>query len=254
MMRSHPYTPPPPLPPILGEIADELAAILPNQQENPAAAGARRHSDAAGVELCDLDPVTSRLLPPPAPTRRKKHHHVRVQGKLVLVRSISTHNLRPPLGSPQLQERRTSSNSPPVTPLPTQLDRPTTARPVTRYKSAVGSTALPIPRHRRPRGRRRGRASLDDGRQGGEDDGDATETDEEEQQQQQRETVIRDTQLRGYGIGGAGNIRRPTEVIQFSSRGPSSPASPTGPDKKRWNIREMLGLPGDRRGKGSTTA
>ncbi|KAK0649641.1 hypothetical protein B0T16DRAFT_410494 [Cercophora newfieldiana] len=69
------------------------------------------------------------------------------------------------------------------------------------------------------RGRRR---SLDDS--GVEEDG--TETEEEV-----REVAVRDRQLRGYGIGGAGNIRRATDVANFAN-----------PDKRRWNLREMLGL------------
>ncbi|KAH8890494.1 hypothetical protein GQ53DRAFT_747521 [Thozetella sp. PMI_491] len=193
-MRSHPYTPPPPLPPILDELAEEIGAILPNQSPS------RRASDA-DVELRELDPDTSRLLP-----AKRKRHTVRVQGKLVVVRSVST------------------------------MDLKNTAGPG--YESAVGSTISP----RRPRRRR----SLDGVGSGGATD---SETEEEE-----RETVVRDRQLRGYGIGGAGNIRRPTEVVHFPARRPGifSPTSPTSgsdSDKRRWNIREFFGLAGDRKGK-----
>ncbi|KAK3689715.1 hypothetical protein B0T22DRAFT_462095 [Podospora appendiculata] len=229
-MRSHPYAAPPPLPPILDEIADELSSILPGHDP-------RRPASDTEFELGDLDPETSQLLPV-----RQKRHHVRVQGKLVLVRSISTANLRPPITT-----RPTSSALSPLG------DRTVTAsadRP-SRYETAVGSGVAA----RRPRGRRR---SLDGSAR---DDGESeTETEEEV-----RETGIRDRQLRGYGIGGAGNIRRPTEVIHFPARRtgasmmlfssvmpsePTSPTSPTTPDKKRWNIREILGLPGDPKGKG----
>ncbi|KAK3319863.1 hypothetical protein B0T19DRAFT_273628, partial [Cercophora scortea] len=234
-MRSHPYATPPPLPPILDEIADELSSILPSHDP-------RRPASDTEFELGDLDPETSRLLPV-----RQKRHHVRVQGKLVLVRSISTANLRPPVTT-----RPTTSALPP-------LDRTTStsADRVSRYETAVGSGVA----NRRPRGRRR---SLDlDG--SARDDGESeTETEEEV-----RETGIRDRQLRGYGIGGAGNIRRPTEVIHFPARrtgasmmlfssvmpsSPTSPTSPTTPDKKRWNIREILGLPGDPKAKGRATS
>ncbi|KAK3385286.1 hypothetical protein B0H63DRAFT_449353 [Podospora didyma] len=231
-MRSHPYTPPPPLPPLLGEIADELAAILPNQ----GGPYHRRASDGE-VEMCELDPDTSRLLP-----SRPKRHHVRIQGKLVVMRSISTANLRPP------QRRRESSSPSPDESTPTSATRP-------HLESPIESGSAP----RRPRARRR-RLSLDDGA--------ARRSSNDATAEEARETVIRDRQLRGYGIGGAGNIRRPTEVIQFSSRrttsavtlfssvlpsSPTSPIFPSNPDKRRWNIREMFGRAGERKEKGKAT-
>ncbi|KAL7620074.1 hypothetical protein AAE478_010623 [Parahypoxylon ruwenzoriense] len=81
----------------------------------------------------------------------------------------------------------------------------------------------------------------------------------------------RDTQLRGYGIGGRGNIRRPTEVIGTSSRtsslslstlfsphGSSSaaaaaaaaPQSPAGPaPDKTWSISGIRSRIEERKGK-----
>lgn len=76
----------------------------------------------------DDDPDTSRLLP----ARKRRQHRVRVQGRLAVVRSVSTADLK-----------------------------------------AGDGEAAP------------GRRSADD----------------------ERETAVRDRQLRGYGIGGAGNIR-----------------------------------------------
>ena len=106
-MRSHPYTPQPPLPRILDDLVDELSAILPNSE--------RRRASDPEIELGDLDPESSRLLPV-----KRKRHTVRVQGKLVVVRSVSTVNL---------------------------------AGGGARYESAVSSAAVGAPR--RPRTRRR---------------------------------------------------------------------------------------------------
>ena len=243
-MRSHPYTPPPPLPRILDDLVDELSAILPNSE--------RRRASDPEIELGDLDPESSRLLPV-----KRKRHTVRVQGKLVVVRSVSTVNLAGGLAG---------------------------GGGGGRYESAVSSAAVGAPR--RPRARRRsleqptrrrfdGSLSDDDDRGG------------------DMEVIRSDRQLRGYGIGGAGNIRRigppccffyklhtqlealrlgsltlflvgrPTEVIHFPSRRPSSlvllsrsslslPPSPTGPapdTKTKWSIRELFGFTGDRKGK-----
>ncbi|KAI1082565.1 hypothetical protein F5B20DRAFT_531755 [Whalleya microplaca] len=194
-MRSHPYTHPPPLPPLL----TELSTYLPNHR---AQNGSRRYSDddsGRAIPLADLDPETSHLLP-----RKRRQHRVRIQGKLALVRSVSVVNLR----------QSANASSPP--PLP---------------DCAVG--------RRRPR-------SSDESR-GGEDG----------------EFEERDTQFRGYGIGGAGNIRRPTEVMgasrtssslsslfSSSSLAPNSPALGFSPDRKRWGISELWGRIGDRKGKG----
>ncbi|KAK4442071.1 hypothetical protein QBC34DRAFT_499930 [Podospora aff. communis PSN243] len=218
-MRSHPYTPPPPLPSPLSTLASDLSAILPNQspppslhQQNPTdSASHRRRASSLDLELSPLDPDTSRLLP----TRlTKKRHHVRVQGKLVVVRSISSAaNLKPIPGG-----------SAPASPLPVGVLAPlvTPGGPASggeeRRESLVGRG------RGSPLGRVSRRRSLDDVSAGlGESEG---ETEEEV-----REVVVRDRQLRGYGIGGAGNIRRPTDVANFANT-----------DKRRWNLREMLGL------------
>ncbi len=180
-MRSHPYSPPPPLPPIL----DELASILPNQTP-------RRHSPTAGFDLLDLDPETSQLLPLPA--ARRKRHHVRVQGRLALVRSISTADLAGSSSSPLGSAEPGSAGA-------------------SRFESAVGSVVSG--RRGRGHGRRR-RRSLDEcevGEGPWARDADlllfdeASEESESETEENERETVLRDTQLRGYGIGGVGNIR-----------------------------------------------
>ncbi|KAI0098457.1 hypothetical protein F4814DRAFT_453538 [Daldinia grandis] len=129
-MRSRPYTPPPPLPPLLAE----LATLLPNRE---------REGDRA-ISLLDLNPDTSRLLP----AKERPQHCVRVQGRLTPVRSVSVANLRSPSQ--------------------------------TRFDTAVsGPPARP----------RRRRSSDDVNREMG------------------GESRERDAQLRGYGIGGRGNIR-----------------------------------------------
>lgn len=152
-MRSHPYASPPPLPPIL----DELASLVPSANE-------RRSQDDLDVPLAELDPETSQLLP-----ARKRKHRVRVQGHLAVVRSVSTMNLG--ASSPGVMTNSPSSG--PSTP---------------RFETGVGGRSD----HRPDRRRRR---SLDDG------------GDSEMEEEEQRETAVRDRQFRGYGIGGAGNIR-----------------------------------------------
>ncbi|KAK4171994.1 hypothetical protein QBC36DRAFT_338859 [Triangularia setosa] len=135
-----------------------------------------------------VEPDTSRLLPPPRAEFKRVEHHVRVQGKLVLVKSISTADLP---NTPPLSTGLTSSRS--TTPVG--------------YEFALGG-------HLQAEVEKRGR-SMDD-----------PETVHE------KLGAIRDRQWRGYGIGGAGNIRRPTDVVQF----------PSMPTEKRWNLREIFGL------------
>lgn len=190
-MRSHPYTPAPPLPPLL----DRLATYLPN------AAGPRPPAPAAyddeyrggddddgAVALADLDPATSRLLP-----RRRRPHRFRVQGRLAVVRSVSVANLRTAPGSPRVPPSTSSSST-----AASGLLAPPS------FHSHAGSG-----RRRQPRRRRR---SLDDG------DEDASEEDEAAVREVQR----KDAQLRSYGIGGAGNIRK---SIWPTHRRPVSPAA-----------------------------
>ncbi|KAI1411589.1 hypothetical protein F5Y13DRAFT_165312 [Hypoxylon sp. FL1857] len=198
-MRSHPYTPPPPLPPLL----TELSAYLPNRDRSD-------NASDSDVALLDLDPDTSRLLP-----RKRQQHHVRIQGRLAPVRSVSVANLRSSSCSPSRHDRKG-------------------------FDSAVGGT---MPRRRR---------SWDD-----------SMVDVEEE-----EGIVgeRDTQLRGYGIGGRGNIRRPMDVIGaqaktslsisslFSTTGSGSgsttPRSFSGPNPdKRFSISGLLTRIEERKGK-----
>ncbi|KAI0893117.1 hypothetical protein F4806DRAFT_477070 [Annulohypoxylon nitens] len=197
-MRSHPYTPPPPLPPLL----NDLSTYLPNSDRRDGVGGSE-------VGLADLDPETSRLLP-----EKRRQHRVRIQGRLAPVRSVSVANLRAP--SPRDTTNRGLDN-------------------------AVGGT---LPR----------RCRSEDG------EGDLSK--------EEVEVEERDTQLRGYGIGGRGNIRRPTDVIGtssktsrsitsfFSSSEPSSGSTPNhshsksspGSDK-RWIFSELLNRIGERKGR-----
>ncbi|OTB12493.1 hypothetical protein K445DRAFT_182649 [Daldinia sp. EC12] len=78
-MRSHPYTPPPSLPPLLAE----LSTFLPNRDH-------RSEEGDREISLFDLDPETSRLLP----AQERPQHCVRVQGRLAPVRSVSVANPR----------------------------------------------------------------------------------------------------------------------------------------------------------------
>lgn len=147
-MRSHPYEPPPPFPPVL----NSLAALLPEPAATHQPYG---DSSVDSVPLSQLDHDTSRLVP-----EQKQRHHVWVQGKLTPVRSVSTANLslaRP--DSTRTKQRETMRN----------LETP--------RRRSMGDTTWP-------------------------DDDDETP-----QQQQERVAARQSTQLRGYGIGGAGNIR-----------------------------------------------
>ncbi|KAI1400990.1 hypothetical protein F4819DRAFT_459760 [Hypoxylon fuscum] len=195
-MRSHPYTPPPPLPPVLSE----LSTYLPNRDRRVGSSA----SDSE-VGLSDLDPETSRLLP-----RKRQQHHVRIQGKLAPVRSVS-------VVSPRSVEGDRSALSP---------------REDTQLNTAVGGT---MPRRRR----RRSSDTYSEAR---------------------GRVGERDTQLRGYGIGGAGNIRRPTDVIGTSSRTSSrslsslfSSSSMTAPSEpgldKKSRLSELWSRIEERRGK-----
>lgn len=183
-MRSRPYTPPPPLPPIF----DDLASMLPRPK-----AAYHPNSSTGDIPLDNLDPETSQLIP-----TKKRTHRVWVQGKLAAVRSVSI-----------------------------------AARSKSRSRADRGIVGDRVQRRRR---------SVDDVRN----------LDDEEE----KETAIRARQLRGYGIGGVGNIRRPTDVIHGShpaspqtedapaGSAPTSPMEATATDRK-WNLREMLSLTAD---------
>lgn len=158
-MRSRPYKPPPPLPPLL----DELSTYLPNSDSRSRAS---RESD---VPLPELDPETGRLL-----AKKPRQHRVRVQGKLALVRSVSVADLQSiPTGN--------------------HISSPRIVRRGVTLDSGIGGTAPT----RRKKGRRRSFDGISDS------DEDISE---------------RDTQPRGYGIGGAGNIRRSITHLEAYGR------------------------------------
>jgi hypothetical protein len=140
-MRSRPYTPPPSFPPFL----DNIAAMLPMPKPT------YRAKDDSDIQLRELDPESSRLIP----EKKKKSHRVWVQGKLAQVRSVS---------SSQVKSQRK-------------------ARERGKGKSINSSNLTP-----------ERRKSLGDEQDAG------VETEDEE-------TAVRAQQLRGYGIGGIGNIR-----------------------------------------------
>ncbi|KAF6838801.1 hypothetical protein CMUS01_04499 [Colletotrichum musicola] len=185
---------------------------LPNQ---------RRHSqDDAG----ETETETNHLIP-----ARKRKHRVRVQGRLAVVRSVSTVNLRPAASTP-----------------PSPVVAGGTTTPVTpRFESGVAGSTVPPARRRR---------SADD-----------ASSDSGEEEHDVKETAVRDRQFRGYGIGGAGNIRRPTEVYGSTKSSSSSSSlsrfstfysstTSDGSDKKPWSLRELFGRTGDRKGKGVATS
>ncbi|KAK8131076.1 hypothetical protein PG984_007514 [Apiospora sp. TS-2023a] len=63
-----------------------------------------------------------------------------------------------------------------------------------------------------------------------------------------------DTQLRGYGIGGAGNIRRSTDVIGTSTRSALkntlfASSSAHKSDWRRWNVGDYIDQLNDRKGR-----
>ncbi|KAK0750555.1 hypothetical protein B0T18DRAFT_446139 [Schizothecium vesticola] len=169
------------------------------------------------------DPETTHLLPPPTP----KRHTVRVQGQLVLVKSVSVNNLAPAPPSPGL-----GAGERPVSVVPGPGLGQGSGRTGV-YETALGGA----------RGRRMSFTGTFGKGEGQGQRGMADETDEE-----RRARKGRDGQLRGYGIGGRGNIRRATEVAPFGGKrsggrasAPTTPMEGTFP-KKGWNLREKLGL------------
>ncbi|KAI6780690.1 uncharacterized protein J7T54_001194 [Emericellopsis cladophorae] len=154
----------------------------------PAPKPAYRSKDDSDIQLQELDPESSRLIP-----QKKKSHRVWVQGKLAQVRSVSTARIK--------SQKK--------------------AREAEKGKEADKNNETP---------QRRNSA--------GDQQDTGTETEDEE-------TAVRARQLRGYGIGGIGNIRRPTEVIH----GPNPPPSRSEPGTlskgraaSKWNLREMFAL------------
>ncbi|ERS95357.1 hypothetical protein HMPREF1624_08235 [Sporothrix schenckii ATCC 58251] len=60
-----------------------------------------------------------------------------------------------------------------------------------------------------------------------------------------RDTALCDRQRRGYGIGGAGNIRRPTEVVQFYALSRTGPGQDRA--RRRWQwMGSLFGLRGQK--------
>lgn len=127
--------------------------------------------DDSSVPLSSLDPDTSKLLPV-----QERTHHVWIQGRLAPVRSVSVANLRKP--------SHTSSTLlvPDVPGTPS-----TSSRGTSPTRSRFSNVTTPS--------RRR---SFD-----GTTFGDAGYDTEEER----RKALRSNCQRRGYGIGGAGNIR-----------------------------------------------
>ncbi|KAK6206652.1 UDP-glucuronosyl/UDP-glucosyltransferase [Colletotrichum tabaci] len=213
--------------------------------------GQRRHShdDHDDSDAGPIDPESTesnQLIP-----ARKRRHRVRVQGRLAVVRSVSTANLRPAVSSVG-----------PALPSPVAAAVGGTATPAAppKFESGVAGSAAAPARGRgmtmrsRERGRGRGRSVDDASSDAGEEDDDDA-----------RETAVRDRQFRGYGIGGAGNIRRPTEVYgatskpsslssRFSIFNPSGSGSGSGSaaetDRGQWSFRELFARTGERKGKG----
>lgn len=276
-MRSHPYRPPPPLPPILDGIATALSPIIPNQQPLPSYPALAHHPYSAsttalpyshyhqhrhsrtnsGYSLDDLDldlagssgaytasvPLAElgggrdddgdRLLPPRtsraaalANLLRTGTHRVRVQGKLAVVRSVSVANLRSPTavsaggggtdgsgGAGGGGGGGGSSTVGSAGAAGTTLASPTVTSPrdsVRFVDAAVGSYALPMRRSDDERRRRRRVTAAGIGgdtvRGGGSDRGSSEDEDEVEALAIAAVNES-DAQLRGYGIGGVGNIR-----------------------------------------------
>ncbi|KEY74737.1 hypothetical protein S7711_10958 [Stachybotrys chartarum IBT 7711] len=145
-----------------------------------------RRDDAAGIPLSSLDRETSKLLP-----AKKRSHHVWVQGKLAPVRSVSIANLRGAAATATTPPPLPDNNPVLLVASPCVTERgPSPARSPGRFDRGVGASVDNNEKRRR---------SLDDG--GAESDASENE----------RIVTARDTQLRGYGIGGAGNIRATTD-------------------------------------------
>ncbi|KAK2035656.1 hypothetical protein LX32DRAFT_3868 [Colletotrichum zoysiae] len=182
------------------------------------------------------DPEADQLIP-----TRKRRHRVRVQGRLAVVRSVSTANLRPAASvAPALPSPVATAATAAAAAAASGTATPATPRfesGVTGGSSSSSSAGMMPPRRRK---------SFDDASSDCTDEDDA------------RETAVRDRQFRGYGIGGAGNIRRPTEVYgstksssslsRFSLFSPSSPADETG--KRQWSFKDLFARTGGRKGKG----
>ncbi|KAL1888380.1 hypothetical protein Sste5346_009587 [Sporothrix stenoceras] len=177
------------------------------------------------------DPDAGRLLAPPLTTKRKRHQ-VRIQGRLVLVRSVSAVNLAPTSTTP------TSTDIPPLPTVATRHD-PGVGQVVTKRRRPQSS----VPRRRSYGNKMGGDGDLffeETGHDG------AVDTADESTEEDEQETALRDRQRRGYGIGGAGNIRRPTEVVQFYT---SSHMGLADRGRRRWQwVSSLFGLRGRKEG------
>ncbi|KAJ0164706.1 hypothetical protein CTA2_398 [Colletotrichum tanaceti] len=212
--------------------------------------GHRRHShdndNNAGGAVDPESTESNQLIP-----ARKRRHRVRVQGRLAVVRSVSAANLRPPALPSSLAPALPS-------PVPAAAVGGGTATPAPpKFESGVAGSAAAPTRGRGMTTRGRGR-SVDDA------SSDAGEEQEQDDDDDARETAVRDRQFRGYGIGGAGNIRRPTEVYGatskpgslssrfsiFNSSGSGSGSPPAETDRAQWSFREFFARTGERKGKG----
>ncbi|CAK7231531.1 hypothetical protein SCUCBS95973_007947 [Sporothrix curviconia] len=179
-----------------------------------------------------------RLLAPP----KRKRHQVRVQGRLVLVRSVSAVNLASPPSStgtaPLLPSTLRGERGDPgvgsvvggsssSSQQKTRRNTRRTAESTARRQSCAGPDTNP--------------ACTEAGLFLGDDDVDhdgAVDTSASDTEEDEQETALRDRQRRGYGIGGAGNIRRPTEVVQFYSS--SSMSSRKSRADRRWQWMSSL--------------
>lgn len=141
------------------------------------------------------DPDAGRLLAPP--TTKRKRHQVRIQGRLVLVRSVSAVNLAPTATSP------TSTDTPPLPTATTRHD-PGVGQVVSKQRRRRPQSTMPTARRKSYTPRGDTELVWDDA--GAQHDG-AVDTADESTEEDEQETALRDRQRRGYGIGGAGNIR-----------------------------------------------
>jgi hypothetical protein len=141
--------------------------------------------------VSDLDPETDRLLPTRRP-RRRRQHRVRIQGRVALVRAVSVADLRQ-------ANVNTNAN--------------TNANTNVNATGKIRATTLRTDVHTNAHKNARNRAGLRTNRGdvpfvviAGTDDCDR---DDEDGDEEDHDRVVgeRDSEFRGYGIGGAGNIR-----------------------------------------------
>jgi hypothetical protein len=197
---------------------------------------ARQDSDAPSSSL---DPDTSQLLPERASRRM---HHVWIQGRLAPVKKAFV---------PRTAKLASKSA---VLLVPSPPGSPRAA------SSSGGSRLGDTARQARRRSFDDARLDGNDEESGADDGGDELEDEaREESREESRATAARSSsQLRGYGIGGAGNIRRPTDVIHGPTRprlhvhgtdSPRSASSVSTDADAPSNLRRMLRLVPDKKRK-----